>query len=221
MDRGEDHGLSRARVARQLEASLDRLGVPTVDLYLAHAFDPEVPLEETASTFEGLVAVGLVKAWGVSNFTAEQLRALFAIARPAVVQNSYSLLDRGDEREVLQLCSEMSVAYTPFSPLAGGLLTGKYELAKPPPENSRLATRPEPYAHLLTDSTFAALDELREIATRRGIDMTTLSISWVLAQPLVTAVVIGPRRLEHIEAAVRALEHPLTEAEAAELAALF
>jgi aryl-alcohol dehydrogenase-like predicted oxidoreductase len=137
------------------------------------------------------------------------------------VQNSYSLLDRGDEHDVLALCASFGVSYTPFSPLAGGLLAGKYRRGAPPPDDSRLATRPEGYEHLLTDATFDGLDEFRRIAERRGIEMTTLAIAWLLAQPSVTAVVIGPRRLEHIEAAVKALDHNLTKEEAAELAALF
>jgi aryl-alcohol dehydrogenase-like predicted oxidoreductase len=221
MDTGADHGLARTRVARQLESSLDRLGVANVDVYLAHEFDPDVPLEELVATFDGLVGLGLIKAWGVSNFNAEQLRALLRVAKPAVLQNSYSLLQRGDEEEVLPLCAEFEVPYTPFGPLAGGLLAGKYAHGATPPENSRLATRPEPYEHLLTDEIFAALERFREIAERRGVELTTLAIAWVLAQPAVTAVVIGPRRLEHVEAAVRALEHSLTKDEADELAALF
>src|SRR5438128_2467250 len=123
MDTGQDHGLSRTRITRQIESSLDRLGVDQVDLYLAHEFDPETPVEETVTTFEGLVELGLIKAYGVSNVDANELRSVLAAGRPTVVQNSYSLLERSDEREVLPLCAEFGVAYTPFSPLAGGWLT--------------------------------------------------------------------------------------------------
>ena len=104
MDRGKDHGLSRSRLTRQIESSLDRLGVEQIDLYLAHEFDPDTPIEETIATFAGLVEVGLIKAWGVSNFDADQLRAVLEQGQPAVVQNSYSLLDRNDEEGVLGLC---------------------------------------------------------------------------------------------------------------------
>src|SRR4051812_15055353 len=145
MDAGEDHGLSRARITRQLESSLQRLGVDQVDLYLAHGFDPETPLEETVQTLDGLQQVGLICAWGVSNFDAAQLRQLFELAVPALVQNSYSLLEREDEEEVIALCAGFGVAYTPFGPLAGGLLTGKYRKSESPPPGSRLATRPGPY----------------------------------------------------------------------------
>jgi 1-deoxyxylulose-5-phosphate synthase len=221
MDTGHDHGLARARVTRQLESSLDRLGVEHVDLYLAHEFDPDTPLEETVATFEGLAQLGLIKAYGVSNFNAEQLRAVLSVGRPAAVQNSYSLLERGDEEEVLPLCAEFEVSYTPFSPLAGGWLTGKYRRGEAPPSGSRMELRPGPYEHLRTDRTFDRLDRFAELAERRGIDATTLAIAWLLAQPDVTAVVIGPRSPQHLDPAVRALDTHLSRAEADELASLF
>ncbi|HEY3018311.1 MAG TPA: aldo/keto reductase [Gaiellaceae bacterium] len=221
MGAGQDQGLGRARMSRQLESSLDRLRVEYVELYLAHEFDPETPLEETIATFEGLIELGLIKAYGVSNFNAEQLRAVLRIGRPAVVQNSYSLLHRTDEEEVLGLCDAFSVAYTPFSPLAGGWLTGKYRRDEPPPPGSRMATRPEPYEHLRTDATFDALDRFKDAAAQRGLDAPTLAIAWVLAQPGVTAVIVGPRSPQQLEDTIRAVEVQLSKDEADELAALF
>jgi aryl-alcohol dehydrogenase-like predicted oxidoreductase len=221
MDRGKDHGLSRSRMTRQIESSLDRLGVEEIDLYLAHEFDPDTPLEETVATFTGLVEVGLIKTWGVSNFGADQLRSVLALGRPATVQNSFSLLERSDEDEVLGLCFEFGVSYTPYSPLAGGWLTGKYKRDETAPAGSRMALRPEPYEHLRTERTFATLDRFAEIAARRGTDVSTLAIGWLLAQPTVTAVVVGPRQPEHLESAVWAAESPLSLAEAGELADLF
>jgi aryl-alcohol dehydrogenase-like predicted oxidoreductase len=221
MDAGEDRGLSHARVTRQIESSLGRLGVEHVDLYLAHEFDPDTPLEETVATFEGLVELGLTRTYGVSNVDANQLRSVLSIGRPAVVQNSYSLLDRGDEREVLPLCAEFDVGYTPFGPLAGGWLTGKYRRGELPPPGSRMTLRPEPYEHLRTDQTFDALERFAQEAGRRDTDTATLAIAWLLAQPQVTAVIVGPRRPEHLEPAARALDLGLTQADAEELAALF
>jgi aryl-alcohol dehydrogenase-like predicted oxidoreductase len=221
MEAGADRGLGRGRVTRQLESSLDRLGVTHVDVYLAHAFDPETPLEETVSTFDSLQQLGLIKAWGVSNFDAGALRSLFELARPMLVQNSYSLLERGDEDEVLELCAEFDVCYTPFGPLAGGLLSGKYRSGEPPPPGSRLGTRPGPYQHLLTDETFERLERFRAAAAERGVSPATLAIAWLLAQPAVTAVVVGPRRVEHLEPAVAALDVRLSRAEADRLAELF
>ena len=221
MAEGQDHGLARARIVRQIESSLDRLGVDAVDVYLAHDFDPDVPVEESVATFEGLIELKLIKAYGVSNFGAQQLEAVLAIAKPAVLQNSYSLLDRADEGGLVQLCLELGIAYTPFGPLAGGWLTGKYKPDEAPPDGSRMAMRPGPYEHLRRPETFTALDGLAEIATRRGVDSATLSIAWLLAQPGVTAVVVGPRRPKHLEPALRALEHPLSAADAEEVGALF
>jgi aryl-alcohol dehydrogenase-like predicted oxidoreductase len=221
MGPGQDHGLSRSRMTRQIESTLTRLGVTKVDLYLAHEFDAETPVEETVATFEALVELGLVRAYGVSNFNAEQLRAFLAGGKPAAVQNSYALLDRTDEREVLPLCADFDVAYIPFGPLAGGWLTGKYRRDEPAPAGSRMATRPEAYVHLQNERTFAGLDRFVEAAAARGTEPATLAIAWVLAQPAVTAVVIGPRRVEHVDAAVRALDLKLSEDDAAEIAALF
>ena len=221
MEAGQDHGLARARVTRQIESSLQRLGVDRLDVYLAHEFDPETPLEETIATFDGLAELGLIRAYGVSNFDAAELRGLLELTRPAVVQNSYSLLERTDEQVVIPLCREFDVAYTPFSPLAGGWLTGKYKPEKTPPAGSRMHLRPGPYEHLRTPSTFAALDRFAELAVARGTDTATLAIAWLLAQPDVTAIVVGPRRPEQVTPAVRAVEEPLTKEQADELSALF
>ena len=221
MGEGQDQGLARTRIGRQIESSLDRLGLEDVDLYLAHEFDPDVPLEETIATFEELIELKLIKAFAVSNFSAEQLVETLLRGKPALVQNSYSLLDRGDEDGLVQLCAELGVAYAPFGPLAGGWLTGKYKRDEPAPEGSRMAMRPGPYEHLRRPETFDALDRLAEIGKRRGVDSATLAIAWLLAQPGVTAVVVGPRRPEHLEPAVRALEHPLSPADAEEVGALF
>jgi aryl-alcohol dehydrogenase-like predicted oxidoreductase len=221
MEDGADHGLSRARISRQLESSLDRLGLHHVDVYLAHAFDPDTPLAETISTFNGLQELGLIKAWGVSNFDSSQLRQVLELDKPAVVQNSYSLLDRGDEDELLALCTEFDIGYTAHSPLAGGLLTGKYKRGDAPPPGSRLALRPDPYEHLVNDETFAHLDRFLAVAEARGVAPATLAIAWLLAQKPVTAVILGPRRVEHLTPAVEALNLTLSEAEADELARLF
>jgi aryl-alcohol dehydrogenase-like predicted oxidoreductase len=221
MSAGADHGLARERMLRQIESSLDRLGVDHVDVYLAHEFDPGTPVEETVATFESLVERGLIRSWGLSNVDADQLGRFLEAGRPRVVQNSYSLLDRADEADVLPLCGELGIAYTPFSPLAGGWLTGKYRRDEPVPEGSRMAVRPGPYAQFQTDSIFDGLERLEAAADARGIDMATLSFAWLLAQPHVTAVVVGPRRPEHLEPALRAVDIRLSAAEADELAALF
>jgi aryl-alcohol dehydrogenase-like predicted oxidoreductase len=221
MDAGLDHGLKRDRILRQIESSLERLGVDHVDLYLAHAPDPETPVGETFGAFEELADRGLIRAYGVSNVTAGDLRAALAVGRPALVQNSYSLLDRGDEQAVLPLCREHGVAYEAFSPLAGGWLTGKYRRGETPPSGSRMELRPGPYGAFQEDRVFDALEAFARVAAERGTDMGTLAHAWLLAQRDLTAFVAGPRRPEHVQAAVAAAEVRLSSDDADELAALF
>jgi aryl-alcohol dehydrogenase-like predicted oxidoreductase len=218
---GADHGLAPERMTRQLQSSLDRLGVDHVDVYLAHAFDPDTPVEDTVARFESLVELGLVKAYGVSNVDVNELHGFLRTGRPTVVQNSYSLLDRGDEDEVLPLCAEFGLAYTPFSPLAGGWLTGKYRRGKPVPTGSRMSLRPGPYEQLHNDRTFDALERFSELAVERGTDTTTLALAWLLTRPDVTAVIVGPRKPVQLEPALRALDMQLTADEREELAELF
>jgi aryl-alcohol dehydrogenase-like predicted oxidoreductase len=221
MQAGADHGLSRARMTRQLESSLDRLRVDAVDVYLAHAFDPDTPLEETVGTFEGLQEIGLIKAWGVSNVDAAQLRAVYEHGRPSLVENSYNLLERGDEQDVIPLCGQLNISYIAFGPLAGGLLAGRYRQGEEPAPGSRLATRPEGYEHLLGDRTFAELGRFEAAADERGIAPATLALAWVLAQPAVRSIIIGARTQQHLGVALRALDVELSPAEADALAQLF
>jgi aryl-alcohol dehydrogenase-like predicted oxidoreductase len=221
MRAGADRGLKPERIARQLRASLDRLGVDGVDLYLAHEFDPDVPLAESLAAFGEAQAGGLIGAYGVSNFDAGQLAAALAAGTPRAVQNSYSLLERDDEREVLPLCSARQVAYQAFSPLAGGWLTGKYQRGEPFPAGSRMTQRPEPYAGLVTGATFDALGRLRAIASSRGTSMAGVALGWLLADQRVAQVVVGPGRPEHLAPVREALEHPLTAEERAAVGSAF
>jgi aryl-alcohol dehydrogenase-like predicted oxidoreductase len=216
MQAGADHGLDPDRIARQLRASLDRLGVDRVDLYLAHDFDPAVPLAETVGAFRAAQADGLIGAYGVSNFDARQLAAALDVpgtGAPQAIQNSYSLLARQDEAEVLPLCAERGVAYLAFSPLAGGWLTGKYRRGVAYPAGSRMTQRPEPYQEFLNDRTFEALAKLEAIAAGRGTSLAGLALAWLLAGDRVAQIVIGPGRPEHLAPAAEALAHPLTDRE--------
>src|SRR5580704_7686364 len=213
MAAGADHGLEPGRIARQLRSSLDRLGVDRVELYLAHEYDPDVPLAESLRALGAAQSDGLIGAYGVSNFGASQLTAALAAGTPQAVQNSYSLLARQDEREVLPLCAAQGVAYLAFGPLAGGWLTGKYHRGAPYPAGSRMTQRPEPYQEFVTDRTFAALARLQAIAAGRGTSMAGLALAWLLADDRVTQIVIGPGRPEHLAPAAEALAHPVTEQE--------
>jgi aryl-alcohol dehydrogenase-like predicted oxidoreductase len=203
MDEGEDHGLAPSRVRRQIDTSLRRLGVERVDLYLAHAPDPDVPPAEFAGVCEELVAAGKIGAYGLSNVDGAQLRDALAAGSFSAVQNSYSLLDREAEDEVLPLCAEHGVWFQVHSPLMGGWLTGKYRRDAAAPERSRMTLRSGPYEHLRDDRVYDALEALE----RRG-DPTTLAFGWLLADERVS-VVVGPRRPEQLEPALTALAKPL------------
>jgi aryl-alcohol dehydrogenase-like predicted oxidoreductase len=221
MSAGADSGLSAARVRRQVETSLERLGVDRVDLYLAHAMDPDTPVAETIGVFDELVAAGKVRAYGGSNVDAAWLEEALRHGRPDWAQNSYSLLDRGDEADVLPLCARVGLGYTPFGPLAGGWLTGKYRRGEEPPAGSRMTLRPEPYLHLQEDRVFDALEAFAERARERGTTPAALAIAWLLSHPQVTAVVIGPRRPDQLKTALEALRLELSPPEHEQLAALF
>jgi aryl-alcohol dehydrogenase-like predicted oxidoreductase len=222
-----DHGLARERILRQIEGSLERLGVERVDLYLIHEPDPDTPIGETLGALDELVRADKVGAVGASNVDAAQLReALQAsaergLARFEWVQNSYNLLERKDEDELLPLCAEHGLGYTPFSPLAGGWLTGKYLRGEAYPAGSRMTLRPDPYADFENEGTFDGLEALDAAARERGVDIATLALAWVLSHPLVTAAVVGPRRPEHLDPARDALAVELSEDEREQLGALF
>jgi len=215
MDEGEDHGLAPARVRRQVETSLRRLGVERVDLYLAHEWDPDVPVAETAGVFDELVAAGKIGAYGLSNVDGRQLREALDAGRFSAVQNSYSLLDRESEADVLPVCEACGVWFQAFSPLSGGWLTGKYRRDSPAPEGSRMTMRPGPYEHLRDERVYDALEGLE----RRG-DPATLAFAWLLADERVS-VVVGPRRPEHLRPALAALAAPLSREERDALSAEF
>ena len=217
MRAGGDHGLKPERIAGHLRASLGRLGVDQVDLYLAHDFDPDVPLAETTGAFEDAVAAGSIRAYGVSNFDEGQLAAALKAGSPVAVQNGYSLLDRQDEHGVLPLCADRGIAYLAFSPLAGGWLTGKYRRGEPFPTGSRMTQRPGPYGEFVTDQTFDAIGRLDAMAERRGTSVAGLALGWLLGQERVSQVVIGPRRPDHLTPVREALEQPVTDSERAEI----
>ena len=222
-----DRGLAPARIRRQVEGSLARLGVDRIDLYLIHEPDPETPVGETLGALDELVRAGTVGAIGASNVTAAELEEALAaseelgLARFEWVQNDYSLLERGDEAGVLPLCASLGLGYTPFSPLAGGWLTGKYRRGEPYPEGSRMTLRPEPYHEIAEERTFDRLEALGEAARGRGVDMATLALAWVLGDPRVTSVVVGPRRPSHLDPAFAAVALELSPGEREEIGALF
>jgi aryl-alcohol dehydrogenase-like predicted oxidoreductase len=220
-------GLSRLHILRQIDASLARLATDRLDLYLIHEPDPATPIDETLRALDDAVRAGKLLYVGASNIEAWRMAVArgvsdrHGLARFAWVQNSYSLLDRSAEREMLPFCADQRVGFTAFSPLAGGWLTGKYRSNTPYPGGSRMTLRPEPYLYLVTDRVFHGLDELAEAARARGVAIETLALAWALHHPQVDAAIIGPRRPAHLDGALAAVDVALSADEAARLAALF
>jgi len=222
----DDYGLAGERILREIEGTLERLRTEHLDMYLTHAPDPETPIEETLRALDELVRAGKVRAIGGSNLEAEQLEEALetserlGLARYEWVQNEYSLLER-DSEDVMEICEREGLGFTPFSPLAGGWLTGKYRRGESYPQGSRMTMRPEPYAELENERTFDALEAFEAAAAERGVAPATLAIAWILANPRVTALIAGPRRPEQLEPYLAALELPLSQQERDELASLF
>jgi aryl-alcohol dehydrogenase-like predicted oxidoreductase len=221
MQEGGDSGLSAPRIKRQLESSLQRLGVAAVDLYLAHEQDPGTLLEETIGAFTELQREGKLRAFGGSNVDAGWLEEALRHGRVASVQNSYSLLERRDEDGVLEVCAREGLGYTPFSPLAGGWLTGKYRRGEAPPAGSRMTLRPEPYVGYSSDRVFDALETLERAAAERATSMAGLALAWALAQSQLTAIVIGPGHADHLAPAFEAMDITLSPADRDHLTEVF
>ena len=211
-----DAGLSRRHVLRAVEDSLRRLQTDWLDIYVTHEADPETPLDETLRALDDLVRQGKVRYVSASNIEAWRLtKALWVsdrlgLARYEGIQNEYNLLHRGIEAEVLPLALDQGLAVTPFSPLAGGILTGKYAHGGPHPEGSRLTLRPGPYTALLTPPTFRGIQALRLEAAELDVSMGALALAWVHQHPAVTSALIGPRSVEQFAPAVESLQIALT-----------
>jgi aryl-alcohol dehydrogenase-like predicted oxidoreductase len=213
----------------KFSGSLQRLGVETVELLLTHAPDEATPIEETLEGLEAIRASGRCRLLGACNVDAGQLRAALDAAERLgvggyqVVQNGYSLLRPEDEREVRSICAERGLAFTPFSPLAGGALTGKYRRDVTPPPDSRMALRPDGVDEMLTPAVHDAIDRLRKTADGMfGVECGVLALAWLLHHGDVTAPVIGPaRRSPHLDLAAAALDVALPDSEFAKIESWF
>ena len=227
MGEGQDRGLAGARILRQVETSLRRLGIERIALYTAHDFDPDVPQEETVRAFDELVRAGTVGAVGASNFSAQQLTEALAISeregltRYEWVQNSFSLLDREEGEAVFRTCNEHGLGFEAFGPLAGGWLAGRYRRGEPYPDGSRMTQRPDGYLRFARDEVFDGLEALEREAAGRSVSTAGLALAWLLATPEVTVVVVGPTRAQHLEPVREALDLSLSPPERDSLRALF
>jgi aryl-alcohol dehydrogenase-like predicted oxidoreductase len=182
------------------ERSLRRLRVETIDLYQYHLPNPEVPIEETLTAMAALVDEGKVRFLGVSNFSAEQLEEACRVAPVASLQNEYSLLRRGIERDVVPACERLGVSVIPYFPLASGLLSGKYRRGAPAPENSRLAGRDS----LASGEEWDTIEALERFARDRGLEPVDVAIGGLAAQPAVASVIAGAKRPEQARRNARA-----------------
>jgi len=202
-----DVGLSRRHIRLAVEQSLRRLGTDWIDLYQVHCWDNRAPLDETLSTLDDLVHEGKVCYLGASNYTAWQLAKSLGIAegrglqRFASLQPEYSLITRDIERELLPLCRAEDLAVLPWSPLAGGILTGKYAKGADLPSGTRGGEVEEPitFTYKLDDRAWGIVDAVQKIAAETGKTAAQVALNWVTYRPGITAPIIGARNLDQLE----------------------
>lgn len=206
----QDRGLSTVHVLRELEHSLRRLQTDMIDLYIVHWPDKEVPLETTLSALDQAVRQGKVRHVGASNHLAWQLCELLALAdrhgwtRIVCSQVPFSLLRREFQHD-LEFCAGHDIGVTPYQALQGGLLSGKYRRGQPPPADSRAAEKPE-WLWKLDDALFDRIEAVEALAREIGVPPAQYALAWALAQPGMTSLIVGVKRLEQIQQAIASLE---------------
>ena len=221
-----DKGLSRKHLLDAIDGSLRRLGMDYVDLYQIHRWDAETPIEETLEALNDIVRAGKARYIGASSMYAWQFaRSLYLSdrhgwARFVSMQNHYNLIYREEEREMLPLCRAEGIGVIPWSPMARGFLAGNRRRQD---WGETRRARLDEYAHSLyyTDADFQVADRVFEVAGRRHVAPSQVALAWVLAQPGVTAPIIGASKIEHLDQAVAALDLTLDDAEREHLEALY
>ena len=208
---GEGGNGSPEYVRRALEASLRSLRTDYVDLLYYHRPDGVTPISETLGAMHELVDEGKVRHLGVSNMDAAQLREAAAAAPVAVVQNRYSLLERGAEEEVLPACAELGIGFVPYFPLASGLLTGKYRRGEPAPPGTRLAGQE------IDDETYDRIDALERFAAQRGRSLLELAFGALASRPEIVSVIAGATSPEQVRSNAAAASWQLTPEDLAAL----
>ena len=211
-------GNGRRHIIEQCEQSLRRLQTDYIDLYQIHRPQPDIPIDETLRALDDLIRAGKVRYIGSSTFAAWQLVESLWVAKELGLnrfvceQPPYNLLDRRIERELLPMARTYGFAVIPWSPLAGGLLTGKYQRGQEPPEGARFADQTNPiYRRRLNDRIYDVVDGVRDLAQEKGVSMSQLSLAWCLQQPGVTSPIIGPRTMEQFEDNMKALDVEITD----------
>jgi aryl-alcohol dehydrogenase-like predicted oxidoreductase len=199
-------GNSRRHIIHQCEASLRRLQTDWIDLYQIHRPQSDIPIDETLRAMDDLIRTGKVRYIGTSTFGAWQLVESVFIAKELGLnrficeQPPYNLVDRRIERELVPMAQTYGFALIPWSPLAGGMLTGKYQRGEPFPDDARFSNRTSPFAaHRLNERLFDVVEELKPLATEKRCTLSQLALAWVMQQPGVTSVIIGPRTMEQFD----------------------
>jgi aryl-alcohol dehydrogenase-like predicted oxidoreductase len=198
-----DRGLSSAQIHKQIDASLKRLKTDYVDLYQCHRYDEDTPLQETMAALTEVVQAGKARHIGFSEWPVDKIEASLALgdtARWVSSQPQYSILWRGPEAEVIPLCEREGISQIVWSPLAQGVLTGKYRPGEPPPQDSRAASESmsEFISWLVEPRVLEAVERLRPVAEQAGLTMPQLALAWVLRQPNVASAIVGASRPEQV-----------------------
>jgi aryl-alcohol dehydrogenase (NADP+) len=225
-----DLGLSRRHLGRALDASLTRLGVEQIDLYQMHAWDAHTPIEETLGFLAEAVAAGKIAYYGFSNYLGWQLTKAVHVAKahgwpaPITLQPQYNLLVRDIEHEVVPAALDANIGLLPWSPLAGGWLSGKYQRDVDPTGATRLGENPKRgmeawEARNSDERTWTVIDAVKRVADARGASMSQVALAWLGAQPAVTSVILGARNLEQLTDNLGAADLALSPDELAELSA--
>ncbi len=222
-------GLSRKHIVDSVHASLERLKLDYMDIFYCHRFDPETPMEETLWAIHNFICSGKIIYWGTSEWTAEQIREAHAICnargwhKPVINQPNYSLLNRNIEQEILPTCRELGMGTANFSPLAHGILTGKYSGGKIP-EGSRGANQKQNMwmkDNLSNRELLDRVDAMKPIAKKYDITLAQLSLAWLLHQPGISSVITGASRVSQVEDNVQASGIVLSTEDIATISALF
>lgn len=210
-------GNSRRHIIAECEASLKRLQTDYLDLYQIHRPQSDIPIDETLRALDDLVKAGKVRYIGTSTFASWQIMESLWVAKELGLnrivseQPPYHLLDRRAERELFPMAENYGLAILPWSPLAGGFLTGKYKRNKERPEDSRLTERNEWKDHHFSDAAFDVLDVVIDIAREKNVTPSQLSLAWTFRNDIVTSTIIGPRTIEQYEDNIKALDIKLTD----------
>jgi aryl-alcohol dehydrogenase-like predicted oxidoreductase len=215
-------GLGRKHIMEAVEASLRRLQTDYIDLYQAHAYDDEAPIEETMRAFSDLVSQGKVLFLGASNYPAGRLGKALGVSeargwpRYDALQPHYNLVHRGEfERELRQLCEDNCLGVLPYSPLAAGFLTGKYRRNEAPPPSQRAGDVWNRYAE--SETAWRALETLEKIAQARGATPSQIALAWLLSQPVITSPIVGANDASQLDESLGGVEIALTADEVDEL----